>query len=59
MKISFLTRFFFAAYVSYAQTNAITIRFIGNWGLSLTDGTSNIYIDFLTNQERTIIRNTI
>lgn len=31
---------------SYGQTNAITIRFIGNCGLHLTDGSSNIYVDF-------------
>lgn len=30
----------------YGQTNAITIRFIGNCGLYLTDGSSNIYVDF-------------
>jgi hypothetical protein len=30
----------------YGQTNAITVRFIGNCGLYLTDGTSNIYFDF-------------
>lgn len=32
--------------VGYGQTNEITIRFIGNCGLHLTDGTSNIYVDF-------------
>jgi len=30
----------------YSQTNEITIRFIGNCGLYMTDGTSNIYLDF-------------
>ncbi|AEA43006.1 MBL fold metallo-hydrolase [Fluviicola taffensis] len=30
----------------YSQTNAITVRFIGNCGLYMTDGTSNIYLDF-------------
>lgn len=29
-----------------AQTNEITVRFIGNCGLSLSDGTTNLYIDF-------------
>ncbi|WP_430403103.1 MBL fold metallo-hydrolase [Fluviicola sp.] len=32
--------------IGYGQTNAITIKFIGNCGLYLTDGTSNIYVDF-------------
>lgn len=31
---------------TYGQTNAITVRFIGNCGLYMTDGTSNIYLDF-------------
>ncbi|WP_341905746.1 hypothetical protein [Fluviicola taffensis] len=30
----------------YGQTNNITVRFIGNCGLYMTDGTSNIYFDF-------------
>lgn len=34
------------ASVSFSQTNEITIRFIGNCGLYMTDGSSNIYIDF-------------
>lgn len=32
--------------VGFTQTNAITVRFIGNCGLYMTDGTSNIYLDF-------------
>nr|WP_294858659.1 MBL fold metallo-hydrolase [uncultured Fluviicola sp.] len=31
---------------AYGQTNSITIRFVGNCGLRLTDGTSTIYVDF-------------
>jgi len=31
---------------SYSQTNEITVKFIGNCGLYLTDGNLNIYIDF-------------
>lgn len=46
MRITFFTLFLFVTIGSFAQTKAITIRFIGNCGLSLTDGTSNIYIDF-------------
>ena len=30
----------------YSQTNKITVKFIGNCGLYLTDGNLNIYIDF-------------
>jgi len=32
--------------VASGQTNEIKIRFIGNCGLYMTDGNSNIYIDF-------------
>ena len=31
---------------TFSQTSEIKIRFIGNCGLSMTDGISNIYIDF-------------
>ncbi|MNU68607.1 Beta-lactamase superfamily domain protein [compost metagenome] len=31
---------------AYSQTKEITVRFIGNCGLYMTDGTSNIYLDF-------------
>jgi L-ascorbate metabolism protein UlaG (beta-lactamase superfamily) len=30
----------------YSQSNQLTVHFIGNCGLYLTDGTSNIYFDF-------------
>ena len=32
--------------LTYSQVNEITIRFIGNCGLHLSDGTTNIYTDF-------------
>ncbi len=32
--------------IGFSQTNEIKIRFIGNCGLYLTDGTTNIYSDF-------------
>ena len=32
--------------IAIAQTNEISIEFIGNCGLRLTDGTTNIYTDF-------------
>ena len=32
--------------VAFGQTHEIKIRFIGNCGLYMTDGSSNIYIDF-------------
>ncbi|GLB48751.1 MBL fold metallo-hydrolase [Neptunitalea lumnitzerae] len=37
---AFTTRF------TYAQNNQITIEFMGNCGLYMTDGTTNFYIDF-------------
>lgn len=37
--------FLFAICVS-AQTNAITVRFIGNCGLYMTDGKLDVYVDF-------------
>lgn len=46
MRSTIFILFFFTLLGCYAQTNAITIRFIGNCGLSLTDGATNIYIDF-------------
>lgn len=30
----------------FSQTNEIRIQFIGNCGLSMSDGKSNLYIDF-------------
>lgn len=30
----------------WAQTNTITVRFIGNCGLYMTDGTLDVYVDF-------------
>jgi len=36
----------FLTQTSLAQENKITIRFIGNCGLHMTDGTTNIYTDF-------------
>lgn len=38
--------FLISATLSFAQTNAIEIKFIGNCGMLLTDGESNIYVDF-------------
>ncbi len=32
--------------LTFSQTSQISIRFIGNCGLYMTDGSSNIYIDF-------------
>ena len=32
--------------IGYSQTNEIKVRFIGNCGLYITDGNSNIYVDF-------------
>lgn len=41
--ISLLTLF---SITVFAQTNEITIRFIGNCGMYFTDGTTNFYVDF-------------
>lgn len=43
-----ITMFVFAFFpgFGYAQTGEIKIKFIGNCGLYLTDGTTNFYIDF-------------
>lgn len=38
--------FFLFSLLSTAQSNAITIRFIGNCGLHMTDGTLDVYVDF-------------
>jgi ribonuclease BN (tRNA processing enzyme) len=35
-----------ASSTAFAQSKQITVRFIGNCGLHLTDGTTNFYIDF-------------
>lgn len=44
----FLILFIFtlSAHLSFSQSNELQIRFIGNCGLYLTDGSTNIYIDF-------------
>jgi len=36
----------FLAFTVAGQTNAITIRFIGNCGLYMSDGTLDVYVDF-------------
>ncbi len=44
-----LILFFFCigtSIVGFSQTNTITIKYIGNCGLYLSDGKSNLYIDF-------------
>ncbi|MNJ91825.1 Beta-lactamase superfamily domain protein [compost metagenome] len=48
-KMKFLTlNFVLVLWLSsaYSQSHEITVRFIGNCGLSLTDGTTNLYFDF-------------
>lgn len=37
---------FSAPNFAFSQTNQISVEFLGNCGLYLTDGTTNIYIDF-------------
>ncbi|MFV0143619.1 MULTISPECIES: MBL fold metallo-hydrolase [Empedobacter] len=41
----FFTIFWYSNF-AFSQTNEISIKFIGNCGLHLTDGKSNLYIDF-------------
>jgi len=41
----FFTIFWYSNF-AFSQTNEIRIKFIGNCGLHLTDGKSNLYIDF-------------
>ena len=36
----------FIADIGFAQSNEIRIEFMGNCGLYMTDGTTNIYTDF-------------
>lgn len=45
-RIVWLSIFSFILNFSQAQSNEIKIRFIANAGLHLTDGPSNIYVDF-------------
>ncbi len=36
----------FSTVISFAQSNEIKLRFIGNCGIHLSDGKNNLYIDF-------------
>lgn len=40
------TTILFTSYCGFSQSNEIKIKFIGNCGLYLTDGKSDIYVDF-------------
>lgn len=44
----FILNFFLFSLTAWVtgQTNEITVRFIGNCGLAMSDGTSNLYFDF-------------
>ncbi len=46
MKRIFTLIFCLLTLVGYSQTKEIQIKFIGNCGLYMTDGTTNIYTDF-------------
>ncbi len=47
MKTSLLVfLFFLISNIGYSQNNEIKIRYIGNCGLHITDGTTHIYTDF-------------
>ena len=45
-KLVFIIAFVCIANFGFSQSNEIKIQFIGNCGLYLTDGKSNLYIDF-------------
>lgn len=45
-RISLLFTLFFVGAIGFAQSNEITIKFIGNCGLYMTDGVTNVYSDF-------------
>lgn len=46
IKIIWVTALYLVSYFGIAQAKNIQIEFIGNCGLYMTDGTTNIYIDF-------------
>jgi L-ascorbate metabolism protein UlaG (beta-lactamase superfamily) len=46
-KIVFIITLICISNFGYSQSNEIEIKFIGNCGLYLTDGNSDLYIDFL------------
>lgn len=45
-KVAYMVALLFSSLFCQSQTNEIKIKFIGNCGLHLSDGSSNIYIDF-------------
>ena len=45
-KLLLITTLIFTSNFVFCQSNEIKIKFIGNCGLYLTDGNSNLYIDF-------------
>jgi len=46
LRIPLATALFLLVSVLAAQTNAITVRFIGNCGLYMSDGDLDVYVDF-------------
>jgi len=45
-KILLILALIFIVNVGFSQSNQITIKFIGNCGLYMTDGALNVYVDF-------------
>jgi len=45
-KLIHISLLFLISMIGYSQTNEITIRYIGNCGLHITDGDQHIYTDF-------------
>jgi hypothetical protein len=46
LRISYAFSVLLFAFPAAAQTNVITVRFIGNCGLYMTDGSLDVYVDF-------------
>lgn len=46
MSLLLVVSMLFLSTSSYAQTDSISIRFISNCGLHISDGTADIYVDF-------------
>ena len=55
LRIPLATALFLWVSVLAAQTNAITVLFIGNCGLYLSDGELDVYVDSPTGPERSAI----
>ena len=46
LHLTILVALIFSAQIAFSQSSEITVRFIGNCGLHITDGDLNLYVDF-------------